>query len=267
LKRALFKSHNRIGVGLNIRPALVSWHRNNPEYEIDLWSLPDTVDLYRGMKISLKVISEPEGDYDFKFDFDVNRAFALGHQHQCHIALAYAAMLQTRLIQEDYELVYEPEQIALKEREKNRILISPFSRSCSSEEPGQPPNKKLKDEAWKYLIDYLRYQGRIGVLGRLGDRFKTFSLYEDEYLTGYSFPRVAALLKSAKLCLTIDNGISHLAASQKAKTILFYPACLSPKWIVPIGNPNLLKVLQVDPATVHPMNLFLEVKKTLRESF
>ena len=56
--------------------------------------------------------------------------------------------------------------------------------------------------------------------------------------------------------VTIDNGMAHLAASQKAKMILFYPACLGTHWIVPIGNPNMLQVIQLDPASGKQIKTF-----------
>ena len=75
---------------------------------------------------------------------------------------------------------------------------------------------------------------------------------------------VALMLRDAKLHITIDNGIAHLAASQKTKMIEFYPACLGMHWVSPAGNPNAF-IAQADPAKLHPSQAVMAVRRGMQQ--
>lgn len=273
----LFISKNLIGDALNIYPALRRFHLTNPDAHIDLYTLPDhTKSLYGYMGVPVNVITElpfdidkinygldwDETGYDTIFEFSPNTAFILGDRHKAHIALCYANMLGVKLEQEDWELKFNPPPVELADNEKGLFLISPFSKSCSSNE-GKPPNKMLPWEKWRPIITVLRSMGKIGMLGGPTDRAMELGLAEDEYFTGLPLERVAHIIRASRLVVTIDNGIAHLAASQKAKMVLFYPACLGLHWIIPIGNPNMLQVIQMDPSKVDVSELVLAVKRKI----
>lgn len=249
--RALFRSMNLMGDGLNISPALREWHKRNPEYEIDLLTLPDYLSgMYARMGVPLRVVTD-EADlrrpYDFEFNFDVGIAFKLGDEFKLHMTEAYSRMLlgEGQGIG-DFKPTYEPIE---EEHRSGLILISPFSRSCASKK-GEPANKMLPWHVWHPIIQLLRFYGEIGVLGGPGDS-GTLNVAENEMYLGLPLNQVALMLRDAKLLVTIDNGLAHLAGSQGTSMIEFYPACLSMHWAMPMGNPKMV-IAQIDPARLEP---------------
>ncbi len=245
----VFKSHNLLGDGLNIYPALNAWHKLHPNEDIYMDVIPDyTQDIYTKMGLPV-TIGKPDGRI-WDFDFDVGKAFTLGHQLQLHITHAYANMLNVHIGEQadpnSYKLRYEPVE---EPHEKDLVLVSMFSRSCSSRD-GHAPNKMIPESKMAYVIDYLRSTvGEIGILGAEGDRATSLEISEDEYYTGLPLNKVALMLRDCRMLLTIDNGLSHLAATQQTLSVLLYPACLSPTWILPFGNLNC-GAIQIDPALV-----------------
>lgn len=276
MKRALFTSKNLIGDALNISPALNAWYKANPEWVVTILTSDDAAsELYPHMGVPLDGFTTEL--FDFYHDFDVSRAFQIGEERKCHIAMAYhldlvSACYSSILVGD----MFAPEPLenlkptfipVEEEHESDLILISPFSRSCSVHTMGVP-NKTLPWHKWEHIIEFLRTLGRIGVIGAEGDR-TPLEISEDEYYTGLSLNKVALMLRDCKVLVTIDNGMSHLGASQSAPTVLFYPACLGEHWILPVGNPNA-SAIHVDPHKVAPGILLRQVKeviyRTLRES-
>jgi ADP-heptose:LPS heptosyltransferase len=262
MPRALFTSKNLIGDALYIQPALKMWSDQHPGWDIDLLTLDDHITcLYRGMGIpNLRVITEEEqrfdwsrpisdeegpplgGNYDFEHVFNVNEAFSLGETGM-HISQAYIKLLGFPVPEFPVKVDYTPPE---GPSEKGLVLLSMFSNSCASRS-GKPPNKMLSWAIWLPIVTLARQLGKIAVLGGPDDKGKAVSQFrEEEYYTGRSLEEVARLLRDAKLLITIDNGMGHLAASQGTPTILFYPACLGKHWIVPSGNKKLY-VYQMDP--------------------
>jgi len=264
MSRALFISKNLLGDGMNIYPALKTWWNTHQDWDIDLYTLPDQLKvMYQYMGIPLRVITSDEEKrppYDLELNFDCGTAFTLGERHHQHIALGYCQMLNVQPVDDDWRLRFDPPEIKISPLYKNRILIAPFSKSCSSQS-GFAPNKMLPWEKWKPIIRFLSNLGPIGILGSSGDRASELEVPETDYITGFPLEIVAQIIKASKLVVTIDNGISHLAASQMAKMVLFYPACLQEYWITPIGNPNLLCVIQMDPNTVDAGELLRMIKQ------
>lgn len=262
--RACFTSKNLIGDSLGIAPALRAWHRQHADWEIDLLTLPDYIaQVYTRFGVPLNVITDESKlnkPYDFEHNFNINEAFTIGDQKKVHIAEAYARALFGEELPEDLEQgnCYEPEE---EEHASGLILFSPFSRSCSSNQ-GKPANKMLSWPVWLQILTLMRSYGEIGVLGGTGDRLP-LPIADNEYYTGLPLNTVALMLRDAKVIVTIDNGMSHLAASQKAPTVLFYPACLGMHWVSPVGNPNAF-VIQVDPAKIVPAQGVFGVRNALR---
>lgn len=255
--RALFRSQNLIGDSLYIQPALAAWAAEHVGWEVDLLTLKDHVScLYEGMQIpNLRVVFEREGEYDFEFNFDVNIAFSIGDKEKVHIAEAYAKMLgvaiPTKLP------VYQPPE---GEAEKNLFLLSMFSNSCASNS-GHLPNKIISWGHWLYILALLRQCGKIGILGGPNDH-ALLPARQDEYYLGLPLPQVARMLRSAKMLVSIDNGLAHLAATQGTPTVLYYPACLGRHWIVP-PSPRVVYV-QVDPVTLHVADAVRAVREGIR---
>lgn len=268
MPRALFISKNLIGDSLGIGPALRAWHRSHPEFDIDLLTLPDYIaDVYNHLGVPLNVVTDESKlrkPYDFTHHFDVNAAFKIGETKKVHITVAYAMGLFDGKVPEDFDdgSVYCPTE---QEHKSGLILISPFSRSCSSNQ-GKPPNKMLSWPCWLQMVTLLRTYGEIGILGGPGDRIQALAIPDNEYYCGLPLNEVALMLRDAKVVVTIDNGISHLAASQKAKTIMFYPNCLGLHWVSPVGNTNAF-VIQMDPATTGPAQAVFALRSGLHAIF
>jgi len=276
MKRALFISRNLLGDGLNIAPALRAWGMDHyfpaesehpGEWCADLLTNNDPikeiysrmgVDEYGGVMMS--VINDElqrRPPYDFEFNFDVGKAFQIGQQKGLHITECYADMLGVKIHE------YTPTFITTEEEhEKDLVLLSPFSKSCESNE-GRPPNKMLPWPKVDRLLCYLRRCGKVGILGAVNDR-APIEASEDEYYTGLSLNKVALMLRDAKFLVTVDNGISHLAASQGTKSIVLYPACLDTRWIAPKGNPNAF-VIHMNPVTLPLPSLIWQTGEILRQ--
>jgi ADP-heptose:LPS heptosyltransferase len=256
MKTALFVSRNLIGDALNIAPALRAWWAaHQSEYQIDLLTNPDPIaQLYTSMGVPLNVIfTEEEAGgrvYEFRFNFDVSKAFQIGIHQRIHIAEAYARMLGTEIDGVKPTCIPPSADSTVNEIEIGCILLSPFSVSCSSRQ-GKPPNKMLPFEKWGPVIRYLKtFNRKLYVLGSARDCVVAeFALPEEAFLLGkYSLPEVAKIMRDrASLIVSVDNGMAHLAASQELPTVLFYPACLPQHWIVPRGNPHC-EPIQLDPS-------------------
>lgn len=253
VKRALFISKNLIGDGLNTAPALIAWYKQHPDWEIDLWTLPDSIGgIYRHFGVPLHTIVREEDlryPYDFEFKFDCGEAFKIGDTAQCHIAKAYAAMLQVQI--PSNQLTFIPNE---GPHNSGRVIISPFSASCSSRQ-GHPPNKMLSMKFWNIFLKRLRHLGKIAVLGGPTDGDPALEVSPEECFFGYPLNEVALMLRDCKLFVTIDNGMAHLGASQSAPMVLFYPACLGTHWILPWNSNPKFGWVQVDPATVPTLAL------------
>lgn len=277
--RYLFKSVNLIGDGLYIGPALRAWLKkagaNSLQDEIYLWTLNDHIaPLYQGMVrdlVEIKTVFErPQGEFKFEHTFDVNKAFLVSNDKKQHLADSYADLLNVKLEggNERLKPIYIPEEPAEEYRDKiyeldnDMILISAFSASCSGRDPKVGiPNKMLPWAKWIPMLNLLREEfpnNNIRFLGAPADVIPDGYLHKitqpGEYMRGIPLNDLALIMKRAKLLVTVDNGMSHLGASQETPTFLFYPRCLGTHYILPIGNPNMSYV-HMDPVTVNPAQL------------
>jgi ADP-heptose:LPS heptosyltransferase len=258
MPRALFKSVNLIGDGLYIQPSLAAWMKEHPDWEVDLLTLDDHATcLYKGMGLPFKIIFDKVDVYDFEFNFDVNKAFSLGDTEKMHIVDAYAKMLGVTL--ESRIPYYKPPE---GPSEDGLILLSMFSRSCASRE-GKPPNKMLGWLHWLQIVALLRQYGPIAVLGGPEDR-ALLPITEDEYYTGLPLELVGRLMRDAKLLVSIDNGMVHMAATQGTPTIEFYPSCLGKHWIIPTLPKNKIFPVHMDPANLTVIDAVMAVREGLK---
>jgi len=280
--KALFKSVNLIGDALNISPALRAWIKQQPDIvEVYVQTLNDHVaPLYKGMvrdflenydedrprklKTFCTVYDRPSGEWDVDHTFDVNAAFKLSDQKRQHLATSYADLLGVKIGDTKFDLkpIYIPDythsgEIPLSTIPEGLILVSMFSASCTSRDPKiGVPNKMLPWEKWKPILKYIRERfptTPIRFLGASTDMVPNgyaMGLVEaGEYMLGIPLNRLALIMQKAKLLVTIDNGMAHLAATQETPTFEMYPMCLAPYYILPVGNPNLYWV-QMDPMKV-----------------
>ena len=275
--RALFESRNLVGDSLCISAALRAWYREHSYWEIDLLTNDDAVSvLYEGMGVPLRVcfgrmLRERHGDveveysaeYLFEFTFDVSKAFKICDEKKCHLAQGYADLLGVQIGDTAADLgpFYDPPIVAEDDEwvshiPQNTILLAPFSRSCSSHTSGKP-NKCLPWAKWKPMLRFFRSTGYpIRVTGSADERADELAFSEEEYVTGMPLRALARAMKEGRiyLCASVDNGISHLAGSQKIPQILYYPMCLGLHYAVPWSNPYVLPI-HMDPALAEPAQL------------
>lgn len=285
--RFLFICQNLIGDGLYAGPALRKFLRMNYQSgdEVFMQTLPDHVQhIYKGMirdmNIPLQVVFErPEGKFDFEHRFNVNAAFDLSDKEKIHIADCYARLLGVKL-DGDFPFrlkpVFIPDENIITSEEwkeiedlKGVILISAFSNSCSSRDekhPGLPPNKMLPWFKWITLMNFIRDRyplNKIRFLGAPWDMvpngYSEGIVQPGEYMLAIPLNKLAIIMGYAKMLITIDNGMSHLAASQETPTFLMYPRCLGPHYICPVGNPNL-QWIHMDPVRIAEKQVLYSLK-------
>jgi ADP-heptose:LPS heptosyltransferase len=294
--RALFTAKLLIGDALYISAALRAWIEKHRGWDIYIETLNDHIlPLYGGMARDLVPVAvNPIGTYDedydgeqgaVKFDFthtfDVNKAFSLSDKRKQHLAKSYADLLGVDIGNRPQDIgpFFTPKEHIISEfdlvskLDKGMILVSMFSASDASRgNPPGPPNKMLPWDKWLPMIKLLRESypdNPIRFLGAPTDMISFESDYshivqDGEYMLGIPLNKLAIIMKHAKLLVTIDNGMSHLAASQKCPTFLMYPQCLGLHYILPIGNPNLVYV-QMNPMTVNPGKLEQGLKYAIKK--
>lgn len=280
MKTALFLSKNLIGDALYISPAWRVWYEKNRDYfqKIDLFTLKDHVTmLYKGMGVPANVITELDHEqtqYDFLHEFNVNEAFGYSDKNKCHVARSYAKLLGVELKEETdnshLRPTYWPPEIELDEMEKGLILVSMFSASCSSRQGGRP-NKMLPWPKWRPILRWIVQEfpgAKVRLLGAPTDevpgyeweRWKDLGV-DLEYMRGVPLDRLAWIMRESLFTITVDNGMSHLAASQQAREFVLYPACLGTHYILPVGNQARMEYLQMDPVEISPALIQFRLSK------
>lgn len=297
MKRALIVSRNLIGDALCAGVAIREWFRLHDPFfggekytedkEVDLLTQQDHVTrLYQGLGVEFSHIYndpiaqfltvEEGGIYDKVYVLGAGDAGKYADDHQCHIVEGFCNQLEIEppkvgtLINsmgtfKAYKPFYDP-WVTLKERPEDwntfssYVLFSPFSASCSSRK-GEAPNKMLQPSHWVPLIQFMRTLGEIRMLGAPDDKpDESWQLSEEEVMTGVPLDWLAAAMKKSKLVITVDNGMGHLAASQDAKHILFYPMCLSLNFILPWGANNTVPI-QLEPSQTQALQVMAQVRR------
>ena len=238
--KALLKSYNLMGDGLVATPSIKAFYKHYqaqfPDLSITLATDPGPVSvIYQRVGVPLELLTCPREEvddrgFDFVFEFNISRAWQIGTCSNVPSALAHAAMLGVAL--ESISPVYQVPEEILGPAPSELILFQPYSVSCSSHS-GQPANKRWQDEKWVQIYQWLRRDfPDIGlrVLGSAKDQTVP-GLPEEDHCFGLHLDAVAALQNKARLVLTLDSGVAHLAASQDARIVELYPECLPSRWM------------------------------------
>lgn len=300
--QTLIVSRNLIGDGLMTSPALRRYQELHPDEELFLLTNGDHVlPIYSGMGIKWASIMTGEEEemmeFDKRFTLGAGDAGNWANTSQRHIAEGFAHMLGVGLnlpiVETPYgnfpavKPIYDPMEDLDYWNERNLptplfsddIIVSPFSASCSSQErdkngklKGNPPNKMLPPEKWLPIFEFLSNIGNVVLTGSKADEDKVYEdkVYEkwyryvaaDSYF-GTPIPEIAMLMRHAKLVVTVDNGMGHIASSQDAKHILLYPMCLGMSFIIPWGANKTIPI-QMDPNLVTTDQLLYAIKKCAR---
>lgn len=297
MKRALIISHNLIGDALCAGVAIREWFKlHRSEYdEVDLLTQNDHVTrLYQGMGVewshietdanqqvqrgAYQEINKGGWSYNHIYNLGAGDAGKYADEHQCHIIEGFCNQLEieppqvTSLTNQIgtfkawkpyYDFTKTTTQWEIDAVDPGLVLFSPFSASCASRKGGQP-NKMLQPSHWVPIIQLLRSLGPIRMLGAPDDKpDESWQLSEEEIMTGVPLDILAACMKKAKLIITIDNGMGHLAASQDANNILFYPMCLGWHFIYPWGA-NKTVPIQIEPSQVFAAQLMTVVRRAAK---
>ena len=300
MKRALIISRNLIGDALVAGIALREWFRTKRKEfdEFDLVTNNDHVtrlyhglgESYRGWVIEWSNIFRHENEcvvhgfvYDEIYNLGAGDAGAWATENKAHIAEGFANQLGVTLDApvvntpygsfKAFKPKYNPEatfdggDFEAKYRGydwNNKILFSPYSASCSSRK-GERPNKMLPWSHWNVLLNYLRGFGEIRMLGAPDDYAPPELMLDlDEVLTGVPLDELALIMRRCKLVITIDNGMGHLADSQDAKHVLFYPMCLGLNFIASWGAENT-RLIQLDPADTSANQVLSATKRSMKD--
>jgi ADP-heptose:LPS heptosyltransferase len=288
-------SRNLIGDALCAGVAIREWFRlNRSNYdEVDLLTHQDHVTvLYKGMGVNWSNIftdkAQTKGnhapdDFDKIYTLGAGDAGKYADEHQCHIIEGFCNQLgieppkvETITNQlgtfKAWKPFYDPyqmrklsdEKVITFDFEEGLVLFSPFSASCSSRK-GDQPNKMLPASHWVQIINFMRILGPIRMLGAPDDLpDESWQLSEEEVMTGVPLDWLAAAMKKAKLVITIDNGMGHLAASQDAPHILFYPMCLGLHFILPWGANHTVPI-QLEPSQSQSTQIMYSVRRAARQ--
>jgi heptosyltransferase-3 len=131
---------------------------------------------------------------------------------------------------------------------------------------GSRPAKLWTDQNWLRIAEWLRDQrvtaGLLGANPNSGKNYYTNGLDADLIARGvedlraptFTLPQVAGALKEARLFLTIDNGLMHLAAAVGTRTIALFGASARRIWVPPVPNVTVLD--PSDPCTLCEENRF-----------
>lgn len=239
-------------------------------------------------------------NYDSKFILGAGDAGVISDRKKVHIAEGYADMMgvkldepyvktefgtfraihpyfdpQTSLVGGDAPTEEDMDAfdygIDLSHHLRGCVLWSPFSASCTSQEKdkngviiGKAPNKMLATEAWMDAITYMRSLGPLRLLGSKNELVPAMwkLTMEETGLLGLPLAETALLMRQAKLVVTVDNGMGHLAASQDANHVVFYPMCLGMHFIVPWGA-NFTVPVHMDPASMNSALVYHVLQRSL----
>jgi hypothetical protein len=266
MKRALLYSCNLVGDGLYIGPVAKRWYETKGKDfdEVYLQTCPNhAVDIYKGMGVPWQVVTERDsGPYDYEFKFDAGLAFELTNKKRCHLMTAYADMMGVNVAGLPFIPNYQPPEIEIPDDLKNRILVSHVSFS------GTDIKAPRTWEHWRVLLDTMKEaypDSKFGILGGKDEKiYPEMGVPEDEYLLGLSMAETALAMRHSKCVLTIDNGMAHLAASQKANQFYLAAWVLHLYFVLPWGNPNL-RVWHFDPNTYDIYAVNEALKSSIRD--
>lgn len=298
LHDAGFESRNSLGDALYTTPVIREWHRQNPEFKIEIrtddnWVKP--VYQHMGIPITFSHDQLDDRHYGFYCDLDASKA-----AEKCdvegkvgHMADLFASMAGIKLpdncwcglpavhhyhLPEDavcksldtgthhkfmsarHKPIFIPDPEEVPAELKDCILISPYSHSCITQHG--LARKMLPWVLWDLIIRYLRsWHLPIRLLGAPQDRCP-LAVSEDEYLTGIPLNRLANIMRQASLLVTVDNGMNHLAASQDCPEFLFYPNALRLDFLLPRYNRNMF-FLHVDPERIPAIEMMCALRNNV----
>lgn len=286
--RCLFYDYNLLGDSLQTTPALRAFYK---EFAQNEKNLPLTItiaahdnyvsDIFNrlGDDVPIEVFTGKKEDldehsFDFVFNFDISKAFSIGVASNTPACLVFCQMLGVTP-ERGYPFFFYKAPFVLKEPtylledfEKpvtNFILLQPYSVSCSSWS-NEKANKRMPDECWAAIYSWLKRdypQFHVRVLGSEKD-YIIPGISEDDHRMGLSLDEVAYRQRNARLVISLDSGVAHLAASQDARMIELYPECLPSQWMSNSESPNV-RIIHAVPWELDEAWVYEQVKDYLQE--
>jgi hypothetical protein len=155
-------------------------------------------------------------------ELDINSIFARSVSHE-HMIQGYFRALSLEVPSFVPTINIDASEIV---KEQYDFLISPYSHSDIS------GNKLWPLDRWQHIVNHLSGIGSVGVFGSKKGSYTIPCEFDNAtMIIDRSLSEVAALIKKARLILTIDNGISHLTGAVGTEHLLLYPACLPLTWV------------------------------------
>lgn len=156
-------------------------------------------------------------------------------QRRYHISEAFARMLEADV---DWGGDFRPLTgwaHGSRTEPGNRCVIAPFSRSCASHR-GFRANKTLAHERWSLVIGWLRRVGFAPLVLQAPD--EQWGGAEVETVEAASLADLVDILSQARLVITVDNGIGHVASALGCRTVIVWPPVSDLNFIGPVWNPR-----------------------------
>lgn len=276
MRKVLVRSVNLIGDALYTSCAMRDYLAAYPDTHFTVLTLQDHVTpMYSQFGLPITVVTDmhdniewlEESRFDAIFDLGAGVHGALAdsvlktEKKYLHIAQCYGRTMGVDV--KDFRPTYRPVGELADETLRGAIFISPFSMSCTSQDPhrpGLPPNKMLPWSTWGLILRLLRtFNLPIRCLGAKDSRAPMLTLSEEEYYTGVPMNDVALALQHCKMLVCVDNGMGHIGATLSRPVVVFYPKVLPVSFMGQVYNSRSV-IIPMDPAATPPLNLFLSAK-------
>jgi hypothetical protein len=187
----------------------------------------EVISLLHGQHHPLFFEDAPEGLVTYKLDLSGMWHHCEKHGWPWHMAQGYFAY-------EGLSVPTLPMSFRMKAQGlylRPSLIISPFSRSNNPVDN----NKLWPHERWVMMARQLQAKGVVDTVyvvgGSVDDNVSYYSNAGFEVLFAQPLWLVLGFLQSAKLVMTVDNGIGHLCHFGNVKNhVLQYPDCLPPKF-------------------------------------
>ena len=168
-----------------------------------------------------------------------SEAFSLSFKNKEHFCHGYLRQFGMNTENPDRRINYEIYRNDIIYNDY--IIVSPYSRSCSSPMTGGG-NKTSSTGWWIKLIGELRkkFDNKIIVLGSKSDSIHLWDYVEDVLICAdFDLLDVAFLLKCSKIFIGVDNGILNLAGCHEiARHVIYLNSATPPYMAMPQINPN-----------------------------
>jgi ADP-heptose:LPS heptosyltransferase len=269
-ERAIFIGFNALGDTLCTTPVIRAFRRLHPDAHVTsiVQAVPFTRVLDDNPDIDLQLYSEFLSGYgmtrfsmdwlysqplDFSrpstmYHFDINQVCTTWEAFESHIAAGFARLVQIPIDSVRPIVRIRPEERALAASLVRRpyAVLSMHSNANPRRENAEGRVKDWPFDRWQAVCREIRRQGieDIVAVGSEFDQRQPSPMWRS--LCGLPIKVVAALLESAAVVITLENGIGHLAHAVDAPMVMIYSDIVPLGWANPV-EASRAHVLYSDP--------------------